>query len=167
MPEKELKMTKYDVRFCKCGRVHFIENEKLEKVCSENEKEILFICNHCGASSIIGLEDYMDGKAWYSYSVTNTEISDVSRIGLIIASRGEMIIMQTGSFATYLSGGLFIDSDTPKPDEITTNEWENKRKIVDTQRTINQIRDIEKVEALSHYGVHIDWKGTLYEKKYK
>ena len=41
------EMKKYSVRFCDCGRVHFIDENKLNEVC-ETEKSVMHICNHCG-----------------------------------------------------------------------------------------------------------------------
>jgi hypothetical protein len=159
-------MRKYDVRFCNCGRVHFIENEKLEKVCNEQDKEILFICGHCGATTRIGLDDYIDeGKAWYGISVNDFEITDVSKIGLIVHSRGEQIRMETGGEATY-HGDTFIDWETPKPENVDAIEWEKKRRIVNTQHTINWIRNDDKLDALSCYAVKIDWIGTKFEKDF-
>ncbi len=159
-------MKKYDVRFCSCGRVHFIENKTLEKICDEQDQEILFICGRCGATSRIGLDDYMDGKAWYSITLNDAKIDDgLSRIGLIIHSRGEQIRMETGGEATY-HGDIFIDWETQKPEGVDVVEWEKKRRTVNTQHTINWIRNDDKLDALSCYAVKIDWTGTKFEKDF-
>lgn len=153
-------MNKYDVRFCRCGRVHFIEWDKLNRVCDEEDKSVLFICNNCGKTSLIWLEECMDGKAWNSISIEDDELS-TKDIELIIASRGESIWMKSGGYATCKAGSTFIDWDTPKG-ECSDED----RKIVDVERTICMIRDEEKLEELSHYAVDIDWKGTKFEKSY-
>lgn len=156
---------KYDVRFCRCGRVHFIDYEKLCQVCDDQGKEVIHICNNCGAAFRRGLEEYLDGKAWYAADVIDAEITDTSKIGWIIASQGERIHMKTGGQATDEVGGTFIDWETPKPKDVSEREWEVMRRTVDTQATINFIGNKEKLKALSGYLVDIDWSGTKYERK--
>lgn len=155
---------KYDVLFCRCGRVHFTEKKKLLEICDKQGKEILHICNHCGFSVRRGVTDYDDGMAWYAEELNNKEITDTSNIGLIIATRGEQIRMQTGGEATSKVGGMFYDWGTPRPRDISEQEWLDMLRTVDTQATINWIRDDEKLKALSHYAVKIDWTGTKYAR---
>lgn len=153
-------MDKYNVRFCECGRVHFIEWKILNRVCDTENKKVLFICNNCGKTDLQFLDDYLDGKVWTSIPVEN-EMLEGTDVGLVITSRGERIWMKSGGYATSKVGTIFIDWDTP-----SNKCSEESRKIVDTQKTIRMIDDEEKLEELSHYGVDIHWKGTKYEKSY-
>jgi len=161
-------MKKYDVRFCNCGRVHFIDQTKIDQAI-ENEKQVLVICNNCGNSFIIGADkgydEYLDQEIYnmYSYGMRDTELNDLSRIDSIVFTAGEQVRMMTGGTATY-QGDCFIDWETKKPDNISNEEWEKMQKTVNTQHTINWIRDEDKLEQMSHYVVGIDWKGTKYEK---
>lgn len=161
---------KYDVKFCECGRVHFIDEEKINKAI-ENNKQIIVVCNHCGDSFVIGADKQIDedGKIiymMYSFDKQNTEINDMSNIDSIIFTAGEQIRMVTGGEATYYGDGTFIDWETKKPDNVTSKEWEQMQRTVNTQHTINWIRDDNKLEHLSHYYSTIDWKGTKYEKSW-
>jgi len=163
-------MKKYDVRFCSCGRVHFIDQEKIEKAI-ENEKEVLVVCNHCGSSYVIGAnkqwdEDGEEYHMMYSRSMQDTEIDDISKIDSIVFTSGEQIRMMTGGEATDHGSYGFVDWDTEKPKNISSEEWEKMRYTVHTQYTINWIKDDNKLEQMSHYVVGIDWKGTKYEQKW-
>lgn len=153
-------MDKYKVKFCECGRVHFLDFEKVLKVCDEDDKTLLFVCNNCGKTLLIWLDECMDGKAWGSRSVSNEEVNP-DTLGLIMTSRGEKIYMKTGGYATAMAGGTFIDWET-KGEDITDSD----RKTVDTKKTINMIRDEEKLNLLSNYAVDIKWKGTKFKKSF-
>ena len=163
-------MKKYDVRFCNCGRVHFVDQEKINSAI-ENEKQVLVICNNCGNSFVIGADkqEDEDGETcymMYSFDMRNTEITDMSKIDSIIFTAGEQVRMMTGGEATYHDSGIFIDWETNKPEDLTLEEWEKLRKQVNVFSTINWIKDDNKLEQMSHYLCGIDWKGTKYEKSY-
>ena len=134
-------MKKYDVRFCNCGRVHFIEQEKINNAI-EHEKQVLVICNNCGNSFIIGADkgydDYLDQEIYnmYSYGMRDTEITDITKIESIIFTAGEQVRMMTGGEATYHEN-CFIDMETKKPENIFSEEWEKMQRTVHTQHTIN------------------------------
>lgn len=161
---------KYNVKFCSCGRVHFIDEEKISKAI-ENDKEVLVVCNNCGNSFVIGAnktyDEYMDEEVYmmYSYYMRDKTIEDITKIDSIVFTSGEQIKMQTGGEATY-HGNCFIDWKTKKSEDISNEEWEKMRKTVNIQHTINWIKDDEKLKEMSNYLVGIDWKGTKYEKNY-
>lgn len=156
------KRANYDVRFCSCGRIHFIDYDELCKVCDDENKEVLFICNNCGAVTRIGLDDYMEGKAWNSYDMRETELNDLSKFGKIIMSTGTKIPMKSGAAATAEWCGKFTDLETKKPEEISEADWEKVVSTVDTQRLIKEIDDEDKLKCLSSYVIKIDWSGTKY-----
>jgi len=160
-------MKKYDVRFCSCGRVHFIDEMKIDNAI-KNGKQVLVVCNNCGNSFIIeaDVREDEDGQIcymMYSHDMRNTEISDMSKIDIIVFTAGEYVRMMTGGEATYHGSNVFIDWDTEKPKDISNDEWEQMRRTVNTQHTINWIEDDNKLEQMSHYLTGIDWKGTKYE----
>lgn len=163
-------MKKYDVRFCNCGRVHFIDGEKINKAI-DKEKQVLVICNNCGNSFVIGAdiitdEDGLFGYSMYSFDMRDTEINDMSKINCIVFTKGEHIRMMTGGEATFYSNDTFIDWNTNKPENISNDEWERLQKTVNTQHTINWIRDDDKLKEMSRYITSINWKGTKYEQKW-
>lgn len=78
---------KYDMRICKCGRIHMIPIGKVYKACKEN-KNLLFFCGGCGAGTWIGADivpDYyepekdcysmyaQDFSLYESASITNSD----------------------------------------------------------------------------------------------
>ena len=160
---------KYEVYFCSCGRVHFVDSEKLNDAIV-NEKEILVVCNNCGNSFVEGADkqeyDGEEGYMMYSYSKRDTEINDTSKIDSIVFTLGEHIRMMTGGEATYYGSGTFIDWETKKPNNVTDEEWEVTRKTVNVQHTINWIKDDNKLNHMSNYVTDINWKGTKFEKKW-
>lgn len=152
-------MNKYDVRFCNCGRVHFLDAKKIDGICM-NGDSVLVVCNNCGEFSETWYDENPDGYYVNSRHIRDTELKGDS-IGLIIASSGEKIYMRSGSEATAYINGTFIDWET-KEGECSDED----RKIVDTNRTIRMIGDETKITELSHYGVKIDWTGTKYKDSY-
>lgn len=155
----------YDALFCRCGRVHFLDRNRIDDIC-DNGKEVIIICNHCGNTIKKGLTDYIDGgKAWYSIDIKDEEITDFSNIGLMIASSGDMIRMMSGHEASCIHGSCFIDYESEKPEDVSEEEWNKRCMTVDTKATINWINDDDKLRALSRYGVKINWVGTKYERK--
>lgn len=157
-------MSKYDVRFCDCGRVHFLDSKQLIEVCDTQDKMVLHVCNNCGKTTLIWLEDYMDGKCWCSRDVKDEDIN-ASKVGWIVTSVGSIIWMETGNEATALNSNGFIDWDTKTPSGITEEEFMIKRKTVNMQHTINYIRNEEKLDAMSCFYIkNLDWSGSKYNK---
>jgi len=161
---------KYDVKFCSCGRVHFIPTDKINNAI-ENDKEILVVYNNCGNSHIIGADREQDyeGKEcfmMYSFGKRDTEINDTSKIDSIVFSLGEQVRMMSGGEATYYGHSGFIDWNTKKPSNITEEEWAKLRSTVHVKHTINWIRDDNKLDQMSNYLTGINWKGTKYEKEW-
>jgi len=165
--EMEKGSKKYEVYFCSCGRVHFVDSEKLSNAIV-NEKEILVVCNNCGNSFIEGAdkEEYDDEEGYMMYlrSMRDTEINDTSKIDSIVFTSGEKVRMMTGGEATFFGSGTFIDWETKKPDNISMEEWKTMRETVNVEHTINWIRDDNKLSHMSNYVTGIDWKGTKFEK---
>lgn len=123
-------MKKYDMRICKCGRIHMIPNEKIENAL-ENNKNLLLICAGCGAATLIGGDlgldiepDWFepDKKCYMMYSrefssyksksilATDFEKTDESKgIEEIVYSHGIKVPMMTGQYATDYFNGIFSD----------------------------------------------------------
>ena len=52
-------MRKYDINVCKCGVIHAIPNEKIEKALKK-QKPLLTICGNCGVASLRGGDEDVD-----------------------------------------------------------------------------------------------------------
>ena len=48
-------MSKYDVRICGCGHIHFVPNEMIDEAI-DNNKNVLLICGGCGQATMIGAD---------------------------------------------------------------------------------------------------------------
>ena len=46
---------KYDIRICKCGRIHAIPNERIKNALNA-DKNFLLICAACGNATLIGAD---------------------------------------------------------------------------------------------------------------
>ena len=125
-------MNKLEVRICKCGRLHFYQNELLDKLLEE-EKELVLICSRCGNVMHIGADIepasffYEDANPeeivfnMYSSNTKNEEISQENfnqelmnsenkrTIGKIIIDEGIGVYMNTGYTADYYGNDGFAD----------------------------------------------------------
>lgn len=179
---------KYDIRFCKCGRIHAIDNAVLDKAL-KNNKNLLLICGGCGAATLIGADVDAEGYMMYSADFSpyeNTSIipadfenSDTRKgIEEIFYSLGYKVPMMTEEYATMCFSGYFVDTTCPDFSEIqktniTTEEImnfideHNRNKIaVNMSRFIRETPD-DVLEAVSSYLMRgFDWVGTKYEKSW-
>lgn len=64
---------KYDIRICKCGRIHAIPNERIEKAL-DADKNFLLICAACGNATLIGADISPD---WDDPSKDSCNIYDI------------------------------------------------------------------------------------------
>ena len=56
--------TKYTTHLCSCGRIHMLDDDKLDSI-FEDGKMLLLICASCGAATSIGADvepDYFTGE---------------------------------------------------------------------------------------------------------
>lgn len=178
------KEWKYDVRFCKCGRIHMIPVDKIDEAVKV-DKNLLHICGGCGTATIIGADkepDWDDPSKtiynMYSHSlpikedgIKSISVSDFSEsenykaYSEILYSQGLRVPMMTGEYANSFSFGTFYDMWYPdwykiERRGITVPEImkfiENYKR---DQRTVNMDRFIhetpdEYLEAISGYVVH-------------
>lgn len=108
---------KYDMRICKCGRIHMVPTEKIEKALEDN-KNLLLICAGCGTATLIGADiqpdwiepdkdcymmyasdfsSYQDASIGISAFNTTEELKGIEEI---YYSHGLKVPMLTGQFAT-------------------------------------------------------------------
>lgn len=138
-------MSKYDVKFCTCGRIHFIEYDEIYKAQYE-EKEILLVCNNCGTTLRIGIDC---DNCFYSVPCYNEEIEPTS-ILKIICSHGNSVMMKTGNAATNY-GIEFIDWGTQSYFNKGIDNYDELRRIVDSNLTKRLLNDDNKWKSLSGY----------------
>ena len=73
--------------------------------------------------------------------------------------------MLTGNEATWQIGGDFVDNKSLKPESVSSEYWFTIQRTVDTGKTINEIRDKDKLKDLSGYYTNIDWSRTEYKRR--
>lgn len=184
--------SKYDMRICKCGRIHMVPNEKVNRAL-KNNKNLLLICGSCGAARLIGADiepDWNDPEKdcyimysgdFSSYKDETISISDFetteSKKGIeeILYSHGIKVPMMTGRYATDYSNGKFSDRWYPdfykiQRKDVTVkeimefiDEYSHDRTTVNMRCFINETPE-DMLEEISHYIIDgLNWKGTKWE----
>lgn len=186
---------KYDMRICKCGRIHMVDNESLDKAL-ENNKNLLLICAGCGNATLLGADiepdwDNPNKSCYMMYSAkfspyrnaviqaSNFEPTERYKgIEKIIYSHGYKVPMMTGMYANGYFNGRFSDNWYPDfweiergditVDEIMVfiNEYKHNRTTVNMRRFIHETPD-DVLEVIAHY--HIDglnFKDTKWENEW-
>lgn len=184
--------TKFDVRICKCGRIHFIPYSEVDAAL-EQDKELWLVCGGCGTTYRIGSDK---GPDWddpdkivhmmYTFEADGYQLtadmfeSSENRKGIakVIHSLGKRPVMRTGMHATHYTHccGRFEDSWYPDFWKIERNgitveeifqfieQWKKDRVTVNMNSLLNELTD-EEAESLSGYAIEgLDWKGTKFEK---
>lgn len=112
----------YEVRFCNCGTVHFIDREFQERVWFKDEKftgkQFVQVCTTCGATVISGLDDMGDHYDHYSFNADNHMEVDDDHVyeydamrQVLILSKGVRLRMMSGGYADQEWQGYFQDSE--------------------------------------------------------
>lgn len=154
---------KYDVWFCKCGRIHLMNNNKYEWLVNDfKNRKIVQICQNCGATRQIWLDECFtkDGDNLYpSFTVCNSDVKECEFIGdsniQFIFGNGVPVPLENGETAEYFEPwGVWHYS------EGRCKVW--------TKRFIDYIKyhykeDAEDIlNSISGYVAGIDWEGTPY-----
>lgn len=143
-----------DMKICRCGRIHFYDNNLLSKLL-DDDKELVIICSSCGNVMHIGSdkepaclydEDADDDEivhSMYSYSEDEEEftkdnfiklVCDKKKkrtVGKIIVQRGIGVPMATGFSATFRNSNGFIDSNSIFERRVKYSSLENLEKDMD------------------------------------
>lgn len=186
---------KFDMRICKCGHIHMIPIEKVEKAL-KTDRNLLLICAGCGGATIIGADiepnlfGDSDGLVYSMYACDFSPHEDASihienfgwpgnkkGFSEIFYSHGIHVPMVTGTDATGYFNGKFYDNWYPdfwkiERIDVTVEEimkfitkWREERITVDMGTFISQTDD-DILEELSHYYIPaFNWAGTKFEKK--
>ena len=183
---------KYDMRICKCGRIHMVPNEKVEKALEDN-KNLLLICAGCGAATLIGADIRPD---WYEpdkdcYMMYASDFSNYQDVSIhasdfyktenskgieeIYYSHGLKVPMMTGQYATDYFNGRFSDRWYPdfykiQIKDITVeeimqfiDEYKHDRTTVNMNWFIQQTPE-DMLNEISCYMIDgFDWSGTKFE----
>lgn len=188
-------MKKYDMHICKCGRIHMVDMEKLDKALEAN-KNLLLICGGCGGATVIGADiepDYIepdkDCYNLYQFDFSQYEDAHITEayfagddkhkaIMEIIYSHGIKVPMMTGMYATDYFDGNFSDRWYPdfykiQRRDVTVEEimefidqYNKDRTTVNMNRFINENPE-DIIEEISHYYIRgFDWSGTKWATTY-
>lgn len=189
-------MNKYDMRICRCGKIHMIPCEKIDDAIKQ-DKDFMFICADCGSAMVIGADkkwdEYEPDKEcymmysrcfapYYSESITEDDFKGTKNkkaISEIYYSHGIKVPMMNGYYATKYHNGIFYDggiiANLYEIDRLNVTAAEVQdfiKKSRKEARTVNMncfIRDNkdDMLEEISHYLIKgFDWKGTKYEKEW-
>lgn len=186
---------KYDMRICKCGRIHMVPNERIEKALEDN-KNLLLVCAGCGAATLIGAyiqpdwnEPDKDCYMLYaidfsSYQDMGIHASDFDKtesskgIEEIYYSHGLKVPMMTGQYATDYYNGRFSDRWYPdfykiQRKDVTVeeimqfiDEYKRDRTTVNMNWFIQQTPE-DMLKEISCYMINgFNWKGTKWENEW-
>lgn len=170
----------FEIRFCGCGRIHIISTDKLWDWMQEDysNRKVLFVCTHCGSSSMMWLDDYEDGYATNSHDTREGIIDDPNM--RVILSEGVRVYMNSGKIADTFQNGYYANCEEWKMIESSRefkslNDSERDREDWATVNTDRLIRDVTLqykddhsniLKSISGYSVRIHWIGTEYETNY-
>lgn len=176
--------TKHTAHFCSCGRIHMLDDDKLDSIFEEG-KMLLLICAGCGAATIIGADvepDYFTGEnACIMFTKDfsrneDTSITTGGEVKEIFYSQGIKVPMKTGGYADFYIGGRFFDTTTPV-DEYLIEEKDTKEEILELfnnhklkAKTVDMNRFIKGtpddiLDEISNYAIDgFNWKNTKYDK---
>lgn len=185
----------YDMKICKCGRIHMVPDDKVEKALEAN-KNLLLVCAGCGAATLIGANidldwNEADKDCYMMYSGDFSSHRDVSihasdfdktedskGIEEIYYSHGLKVPMMTGQYATDYFNGRFSDRWYPdfykiQRKDITVeeimkfiDEYTHDRTTVNMSRFIQQTPE-DMLNKISDYMIEgFDWKGTKFENEW-
>ena len=185
---------KYDMRICKCGTIHMIDNDKLD-VALKHNKNLLLICAECGHAKLIGadiepswFEPDRDCYNMYAFEFSPNKDKTISPVDFdskkeykgieeIIYSHGYKVPMNSGMYATDYNFGRFSDRWYPdfykiQRKDITVKEimefidkYNEDRTTVNMNRFINETPE-DVLEVISGYLIDgFDWTGTKWERK--
>ena len=166
---------------CRCGRIHRVLSEDVEKVAGKRKK-ILLVCTHCNGQYILDAQKTEDGNFLYKSSrlpltpPNQRKMSDTARYYAEVKySRGYRVPMESGYYATWYNGSYFQTDKTYSLDLIkwymscynyTLDEAYEKLKkdscIVDMCKFLNETpKDV--LEDISKYNIKaFDWTGTIF-----
>ena len=188
-------MSKFDVRICKCGRIHFIDNKLIDEAL-EQDKNLMVICGGCGSVQLIGADRFTDWTDpdktifnMYTFNVQDeqqiwdaslfTESDKKKATSKILYDAGVQVMMQSGYFARSFENGIGRFQDMWYPDfwKIPANataeeykefieKWQKDSVTVNMPFLLRTLTE-EQAQALSGYIIEgLDWKGTKFEREW-
>jgi len=180
-------MRKYDINVCKCGVIHAIPNEKIEKALKK-QKPLLTICGNCGVASLRGGDEdvdfdgnpcYMMYRRDFTYNDSESINKDnIDQYSEVYYDKGYKVMMNSGMYATDYENGRFSDRWYPEfykiqRSDVTVDEimefikkYHKDRSTVNMNQLISSIPD-DVLEELSNYWIEgLDWAGTKYQKEW-
>lgn len=176
-------MKKYDMRICKCGRIHMIPEENLTRAL-ENDKNLVLMCAGCGSATIIGADIepdmfsenpndlcymmYAGDLSPYENKIITEEIFKGSErekaVSEIFYSHGLKVPMKTGNYANNYFDGRFADMWYPdfykiQRKDVTVPEiMDFIKEFTEERTTVSMNRFINEnpedmIEEISHYWI--------------
>ena len=171
-----------EVIFCKCGHIHIVSDELIDKAIASN-KDHLLICASCGASHAVGA-DYMgsdEGYYMHRYGLKEEVMSPENinkRFSEVVYSKGYEVPMKSGYSANYYFNGRFSDERAVSMDEVKYRMMMDHIQFEEAFERLNQDRHTVNMnlfirmtpdsvlDQLCSYNIDgFDWSGTKYDKE--
>lgn len=171
-----------EVIFCKCGHIHVVSDEQINKAIESN-KDHLLICAACGATYAIGA-DYMgseEGYYMHRYKLNEGEIMSPDnikeRFSEVVYSKGYAVPMMNGCLANYYFDGRFSDATAIATSEIKYRMFQDQISFEKAFERINKDRHTVNMKLFIHwtpesilnllssyYIKGFNWHDTKYDK---
>ena len=171
-----------EVIFCKCGHIHIVSDEQIDKAIASN-KDHLLICASCGASYAIGA-DYVgpdEGYYMHRYELKEEVMSPDNikeRFSEVVYSKGHIVPMMSGYSANYYFNGRFSDERAVSMDEVKYRMMMDHIQFEEAFERLNQDRHTVNMslfirrtpdsvlnQLCSYHIEGFDWSGTKYDKE--
>lgn len=187
-------MSKFNVRICTCGRIHFVPEAEINAAL-EADKNFVLVCGGCGRVTAIGADIEQDwcepeNTIYNMYAYPMGQYDDFTltadnfesaenRKGIhkVWYSNGKRVMMETHYYANNYTPYTGKFEDMTYPDflfnanrgfeylKAEIEKWEHDKVTVDMKALLRELSD-EEAEALSHFLIEgLDWSGTKYERK--
>lgn len=103
-------MNNYDIRFCKCGRIHAIPYSDLWDYMAEDyeNRRVIHVCTHCGTVRKMWLDKYEDGLAVNSHETAGSR-QTFTNVSKVITGNGLEVFTTSGEVANIYCNGYFIN----------------------------------------------------------
>lgn len=146
---------KYNVRFCKCGHIHLINDSWFDWMREDYKNNaVIFVCQSCGATHKIFLDTCEDGFSVNVVEMKNFQMNGGTNTKFIF-SEGIGVPLEVGEYASFYANHRWYYGSGSSP-------VDTERLIRDVQREYKDEAD-EILKSISCYVSGIDWKGTKYE----
>lgn len=171
--KEHMQDLQYYIRFCECGRIHYISKEAFDWMeMKPSKRRILHFCQNCGTVQFLYLEKYMGELHLYIEEIHDSFEFGGEGLGFEYKVLGDVGLLAMGNNGSWINYAEWYEGvDTFYTEEGWTTfsaEWfiKDVKLAYGPDRRMftgkdNMAEDLLK--AISSYKSGINWKGTPYE----